>query len=289
MTVRELKTTPNTLGLYAKALIAGFSRKGGALPELELVQNQVRIDRQHLADYNRLCGFAVRDTVPSTYLHILTASLQMVLMTDTSFPFALLGLVHVRNRIDQLRPVKTSELIDFRTRVNNLQAHEKGITFDLVSEAFIDGEKVWADVSTYLRRQATDSTQASSEKVTKPATKAAPPAASAQWAVPSDIGRRYAAISGDSNPIHLYAFTAKLLGFPQAIAHGMWTKAACLAALESQLPDAYSVDVQFKLPVLLPAKVAFSSSLSANTVSFAVHGARSGKPHLAGTVVALPL
>lgn len=290
MTVRELNSLPNALGLYAKAVIGGFGRKGGNLPDLEIVLNGHQIDRAHLADYNRVCGFALRDTVPSTYLHILTFPLQMVLMTDSSFPFALMGLVHVRNRIDQLRPVKSSETLSFRTRVSNLQPHDKGITFDLISEAYVGSEKVWVDYTTYLRRQPVEK-KAAGEKPAK--TVAAKPAAtgkpnaSAIWTVPGDIGRRYGAVSGDRNPIHLYAATAKLLGFPQAIAHGMWTKAACLAAIESRLPDAYSVDVQFKLPVLLPAKVAFNSEPTADGFRFGVNDARKGKPHVSGVVTAL--
>lgn len=287
MTVRELNSLPNALGLYAKAVIGGFGRKGGKLPDLEIVLNGHQIDRAHLADYNRVCGFALRDTVPSTYLHILTFPLQMVLMTDASFPYALMGLVHVRNRIDQLRPVKSSETVSFRTRVGNLQPHDKGITFDLISEAYVGSEKVWVDYSTYLRRQPVE--KKAGEKAARPAKAAASaqPGATALWTVPGDIGRRYGAVSGDRNPIHLYAATAKLLGFPQAIAHGMWTKAACLAAIESRLPAAYSVDVQFKLPVLLPAKVAFSSEPTSEGFLFAVNDARKGRPHVSGVVTSL--
>ena len=36
----------------------------------------------------------------------------------------------------------------------------------------------------------------------------------------------------------------------------MWSKARCLAALENRLPDAYTVEVAFKLPVPLPSTVA---------------------------------
>ncbi len=286
MAVRELTSLPNSLSLYAKAVAGAPTRKGGDLPDLELVLANQTIDKAHLAEYNRVCGFTLRDVVPSTYLHVLTFPLQMVLMTDSSFPFALMGLVHVRNRIDQLRPVRSDETISFRTRVNNLQAHDKGVTFDLVSEAFVGEEKVWIDISTYLRRQRTAaSPEANAEKAPKKA--ATVPAASATWIVPSDIGRRYGAVSGDRNPIHLYAITARLLGFPQAIAHGMWSKAACLAALDGRLPDAYSVDVQFKLPILLPAKVAFSSEPLNSGYRFAVHDARKGKPHLSGRIKAL--
>ena len=104
------------------------------------------------------------------------------------------------------------------------------------------------------------------------------------WNVPGDIGRRYAAVSGDRNPIHLHPLTAKLFGMKAPIAHGMWTKARCLAALEGELPEAYSVDVRFKLPIFLPAKVAFDASQRGGGWEFSVTGAKDGKPHLSGEV-----
>lgn len=284
-TVREITAMPSALGLYAKAVVGSFTRQGGDLPTLEIAYHNHKIDLAHLAEYCRICGFTVRDVLPSTYLHILTNPLQIVLMTDKSFPFALMGLVHVRNRIEQLRPVKCSEVLSFRTRARNLQPHDKGITFDLISEAFVGSEKVWVDYSTYLRRQATGPTKSKAQGE-KPA-KANKPTSGAIWIVPADIGRRYGAVSGDRNPIHLYAVTAKLLGFPQAIAHGMWTKSACLAAFDGRLPNAYNIDVQFKLPILLPAKVAFNSEDIANGFRFTVVDARKGKPHVAGTITAL--
>ena len=53
-----------------------------------------------------------------------------------------------------------------------------------------------------------------------------------------DVGRAYAEVSGDHNPIHTSRIGARLFGFPRPIAHGMWTQARCLAALPSRLPDA---------------------------------------------------
>jgi acyl dehydratase len=107
------------------------------------------------------------------------------------------------------------------------------------------------------------------------------PQPTAIWRVGPDTGRRYAAVSGDHNPIHTSRLGARLFGFARPIAHGMWTKARCLAALDGRLPDAYTVDVAFKLPILLPAKVGFHA---APAWTFAVHDAKSGRPHLSGTV-----
>ena len=202
---------------------------------------------------------------------MLAFPLAMELLTGP-FPFSPLGLVHVANRIEQLRPLTADERLDLRLWAADLRAHDRGRSFDVLAEASVDGEVVWRDVSTYLHRESKGGGGGRD--------RAEPPPPAAIWAVPGDIGRRYAAVSGDSNPIHLRNVTAKALGQPGAIAHGMWTKARCLAALESTLPGAYTVDVRFKLPLRIPGRVAFSAGDGA----FAVHDARSGKPYLEGTI-----
>ncbi len=111
--------------------------------------------------------------------------------------------------------------------------------------------------------------------------------AGATWKLGGDLGRRYAAVSGDRNPIHMHSLTAKPLGFPRAIAHGMWTKARCLAALESRLPDAFAVDVRFRKPILLPSRVEFASTGEGEEIDFAVRDAKRDTPHLDGHVAPL--
>lgn len=106
--------------------------------------------------------------------------------------------------------------------------------------------------------------------------------ASAEWRLEGDLGRRYAAVSGDRNPIHMHSLTAKPLGFPAAIAHGMWTKARCLAAIESRLPDAFTVEVRFRKPILLPAHVQFASAEEEGQILFSVRDAKRRTPHLDG-------
>jgi hypothetical protein len=146
----------------------------------------------------------------------------------------------------------------------------------MVAVASSGDEAVWRSVSTYLKRSGGGK---SSEKKD-----AAPPEPEAIWKLGGDVGRRYAGVSGDRNPIHMHPMTARLFGFPKPIAHGMWLKARCLAALEGELPSAAEFDVAFKLPLLLPAEVGFSSRPAGAGREFAVHDARNGKPHLEGSV-----
>jgi acyl dehydratase len=282
MATKELSSPPRLATLYPKALAGPALRLipiGGPkreLPDTQLKVSGIEIDHGHLERYREVCGFASgAGTLPATYPHMLAFPLAMQLMTDRSFPFPAMGLVHIENRIEQLRPIGAEERLGVRVRKADLAEHERGTKFDIVAEASTGGQNVWRSRSTYLHRE-----KRGGGKREGNSRRSTPPQPRAYWDVPDDIGRRYAAVSGDRNPIHLHPLTAKLFGFPRPIAHGMWLKARCLAEIESELPDAYTVSVQFKLPLLLPARVAFSAS----TEEFAVHDAASGKPHIAGSV-----
>jgi len=277
--IRELDSMPSLATLYPKALLGGVLRKpsGDSLPDTELVRTGVVVDPAHLAAYNTVCGFRLSDELPATYPHMLAFPLQMALMTEPGFPFPLLGMVHVANRITQHRALRVSEPLAVRVRAENLRPHEKGRQFDVVSEAQVGDETVWTDVSTYLRRGPGSGSSRRDQLV--------PPTPDAIWRIPGDIGRRYAEVSGDRNPIHLHALTARLFGFPAAIAHGMWTKAHALAAFEGRLPEAFTVDVKFKQPVLLPAKAGFTSWATPEGWAFELWS--KSKPHLEGSISSL--
>ncbi len=270
---------------YPKALLrlVPFVGGGERLPADEVRREGVEVDRANLTAYQRVCGFPVSDRLPATYPHMVAFTMSMDLMTRLSFPFGVIGLVHVANEVQVLRPMTAGDRLDVTVRTADLRDHERGRQFDVVADATVGDEPVWRSRSTYLHREGGGSGGSPGEK----GDREAPPVPSAVWPVPGDIGRRYAGVSGDANPIHLHPLPARLFGFPRAIAHGMWVKARCLAAIGSHLPDAYTVDVRFKLPMLIPAKAAFSTSAQGGgSRVFAVHDARSGKPHVTGTVVA---
>ncbi len=286
MSVVELDSSPKLGPLFGRAVLGmlpGIASRRKDLPDTVLVRKDVVVDPDHLAKYNEVCGFRLTDALPSTYPHILAFPLQVKLMSDPSFPFPLMGLVHLSNKITQRRPLTLADSFTLRVHVENLRDHEKGKQFDVISEVIPAGEDepVWVDVSTYLKRGGGSGGGKSKKE------QLAQPTARAIWRIPSDIGRRYAEVSGDHNPIHLYNATAKLLGFPRAIAHGMWTKAHALAAFEGKLPDAYEIDVTFKLPVLLPAKAGFTSWTTAEGHTFELWDARKPKPYLEGRITRL--
>ncbi len=291
---RKLDGAPSILPLYARAalpLLPGASRLpfvpggGGEIPDVRLELDGVTADPAKVAAYAKVCGFTLRDSLPPTYPHVLAFPLHMALMSDGSFPFGTVGLVHIANRITQYRPLGTGEELSLRVEATKIAAHPKGRSFDVVTEARVGRQIAWESTSTFLRRGKGDPGAASAEAF--PIVAEATPA-SAEWTLPGDLGRRYAAVSGDRNPIHMHSLTAKPLGFPAAIAHGMWTKAKALGALDARLPDAFAVDVRFRRPILLPAKVEFATSdVDDGEIDFSVRGRgkKRGDRHLDGRVL----
>jgi acyl dehydratase len=276
-----LESPPNMAALFARAALTVRGR-GGDLPDTRLARKGVVPDPGEVAAYDRVCRFPVGDILPPTYPHMLTFPLQMALMSDRSFPLALPGFVHVRNRIEVLRAIRADEPLDLEVWTERFATHRSGATVDLCATVAAGGTEVWRSRSTYLSRGAT-------------APEGAPEAdvgvavgdlerVAATWRIPADAGRRYAKVSGDVNPIHLSGLTAKAFGFKRAIAHGMWVKARVLGALSGRLPDALSIDVGFRKPLFLPSTVTLSTAQADGGWDVAVRNATSGTEHVLGTI-----
>ncbi|HET8707465.1 MAG TPA: MaoC/PaaZ C-terminal domain-containing protein [Pseudomonadales bacterium] len=281
MSTEILSSAPSILTLYPRAIIGSIlPKKSKQLPDDALGMNNVATDRSALHAYNKVCGFNDSDLMPPTWPHILAFPLHMALMTRPAFPFPLLGLVHIRNKITQHRPIKITEKLNIHCRFGALEPHEKGQAFSIITEARVGNELVWDSLSTMLKRGKSGPKQEKSSEAELPVNPTRE-----SWTVPEDIGRRYGKVSGDMNPIHIHAVTARLFGFPKAIAHGMWAKSRILAALAPAIgTQPFSVDVNFKLPVLLPAKVSFLSASKDHQIIFELRDEKGEKPHQRGVV-----
>ncbi|MEV0324627.1 MaoC family dehydratase [Streptomyces sp. NPDC050658] len=237
-------------------------------------------DPRHLTAYARLCGYRTEADALLTYPHILGFPLAMRIMSTRAFPLPLIGLVHTSVDIARSRPLHTTEPLEIDVHAAKLSPHRRGTEATLVTEARdADGTTVWASSSTYLARHKTSSNN--SETAPRPAKTPDPLPALADWPLPADLGRRYAAVSGDRNPIHLHPLTARALGFPRTIAHGMWTVARCLAEQEADAEGALHVHAEFKAPVMLPGTVTYAATPDGE--AFQLRGAK-GELHLTGSV-----
>jgi acyl dehydratase len=167
----------------------------------------------------------------------------------------------------------------FRVCAQGLRPHDRGRQIDVVTDAHIDGAVVWREYTTYLRRESR-AVRTGGEA----GTAALPPPVAARWVVPSQLGTWYSRVSGDRNPIHTSRIAARVFGFRQPIAHGMWTLARCLATLEGRLPEQVVVEANFHRPVPLPTTLAFAATPAGTLWTLALADAETGRPHLSGTV-----
>ncbi len=253
-------------------------RPGATLPADRLTRPAAPAAPGPLAAYRRICDFPATGPLPLTYPHVLAFPLAMRLMTGRGFPLPVVGLVHTWIEITARRAVRDTEELALTVYAQALTPHRRGTEVTMATEARVSGELVWESRSGYLSRHATKAAAAPKEEAPELP-------ASAEWRLPGDLGRRYGAVSGDRNPIHLHPLTARLFGFPRAIAHGMWTVARCLAEAEGR-PDERAgelrtVRADFRAPVLLPTTVTYAADPAGN--AFALRSA-SGRVHLTGTV-----
>ncbi|MCW2541810.1 MAG: MaoC domain protein dehydratase [Frankiales bacterium] len=297
MSQPEPESAPRSVALsMAKGVVRSLplarvrSGRAALSPDLVLRTGPQAIDQARLAAYQRVCGARVSDVLPPGYLHVLGFPLAMARMTQADFPFPLLGLVHVVNRTSQHRQLTLADRPRLAVHAANLRPHRSGQQVDIITEARLDDALVWTETSTYLCRGRREERRNFPQE--PPNSPQDPPnspqerhGVGIRFQVPADVGRRYAAVSGDRNPIHLSAMSARLFGFRRAIAHGMWLQARLLSCFEGRLPDQFVVECEFRKPVPLPGDVRLIETRPALRPSsrfFELQGSRDGRTLVTG-------
>ena len=265
MEYTRLPGIPNLLGQYGKAAVGalpvvGGSRDGTSMPSKGVEVTGVRVDVANLAAYARVCDLRLTDELPLTYPFTLAFPLSMQLMLDPDYPVPAMGSVHLTNEIESRRPLRVGDELNIRAHAENLREHPAGLLLDVVTEIRTgdDDEPAWVQRSGLLSKRRTSLTP---PKDAPRPPKPAPPTA-AEIGDPTVVKSvseaqisEYAAVSGDRNPIHVSGVGAKAFGFPNVIAHGMWTAATLLGVVEGEVPQRARYSVEFGKPVILPAKL----------------------------------
>lgn len=273
--------TPPALGpLYARALLDRRPPRmpeGRETPRLEGRLAPQAIDEARLSRYRSVCGFAPSEAVPITYPHVLAAGLQMRMLTEPTFPVRIAGLIHVSHVIRQRRPIPGDARPGIHCWLEGSQTTEAGEAFCLNATAELDGEICWEEETHFIARSA----RRGRGSPPRPADGASTPLD--RWDAPADIGRRYARVSGDYNPIHLWPWSARLFGFPGAIAHGMWSLARCAAALAPRTAGPCTLMARFLRPLVLPATVELRGAEEASATTFQLIDPLDGTVYLGGS------
>jgi len=327
--------------LYAQAAI--YSPPPFKYPEHDFVipklpsgarEKTVKINSKHCDQYHRLTKWqnGIAAIVHPNYVQTLSLSMQLDMMVSNPFPFKPMGLVHVANKIDVHFLPEQNASLKLKTAFGKVFYHRRGWLFEVQTSAEVDQVQAIMGTSYYLaRRRHSSEANKHFQSEAKKAGQGLPSwiddivqdalegedevtscmsAVSESLVFSDDIGRKYAKVSGDYNPIHLYPYTAKLLGFKKAIAHGMYSKALAVSKV-AQHTQFYkrscSIKCVFMLPIMLPLNTElliqgpqgkFGADVESNEhFDFALSSTPSSKPsankrnksriHLVGSIEAL--
>jgi acyl dehydratase len=267
---RLLPAPPRLPVLYATAVTHSAraalrrTRREATLPTNRHRLENVVADPEKVAGFQRLMGQAQPEFLPSGYVHTLAFPVAVSVLARADFPLPLLGMIHLRNEIHHRRPIPVGEPLSVTAWVENLRPHRSGTQVDVVVDVHGTSGPAWNGRSTYLAKGVhLASTAAAGVRAAATETERAPEELPAfptrEWMLDVDAGRRYAAVSGDYNPIHLSALTARALGMKRPIAHGMYLASRMVADAGpgETIPFRWTVD--FRTPVTLPSRVFLSS------------------------------
>jgi acyl dehydratase len=166
-----------------------------------------------------------------TWLSVITA------MTDVELHADLLRLLHSAQDIEFLVPIRPGDSIASTARIASIETHQGGDSMALELEAH-NARGVTVNRTTFTifirgRRTAAAIAEGKTDDV---GVRGVPIIDVAQT-IDLDQTSRYAAASGDLNPIHVDANVAKMAGLPGIIVHGLCTMAFTAKVIVDRLCD----------------------------------------------------
>jgi acyl dehydratase len=281
-------SAPAIAPAYLKILLArkpAFATD--SVPRIEAVLDHFSVDRRQLARYRRVCGDRDSAQLPITYPHVMATPLHLAMLACEAFPVSLLGVVHIRNRIVQHRPLHVDDAGQIHAWLEGHRETARGQELDLQTQVRVDGQTVWSETSTFLARRPGRS-KVAARQPGLPSVEIPPrqDVTTSTFIVAPGVGRQYARVSGDFNPIHIADVAARFFGFKRAMAHGMWSLARCAAEIGgAAFSHPCTLDVAFKRPIAFCARIVLESWMADQRVGFSLRDSRAERGHLLGSVV----
>ncbi|MCG8614665.1 MAG: hypothetical protein MI802_00505 [Desulfobacterales bacterium] len=283
--------TPGMPGLFGKMICLSMVRSSGLSPDTALsnkglVFRNRRIDPENLSRFKAVCGYDNdannTEMVPAPYIQTLFIGIIGRFISSSDFPINPMGLIQVGQSFELKRPVMPETPLDLFCSLLDMSQTPKGIHSRFLLEARDGDNLVWEGISTYFTRAKNPPPKKKKDRAEE-----VPLTVRETITLPENTGRRYAGVSGDYNPHHLYAWTARFIGFKRAIAHGMWSLARACASLEKTFghPEIYRIEGALKLPIFLPGTVTLGYETEDTQAEFELRDADKGLPHLKGRFI----
>jgi hypothetical protein len=287
-----LDEAPPKLSGYVRSVILPRRRfaPDAAVPPIHITRRGLAIDRQHLAEFGRLCHWRLSDQLPLVYPLMLLFHYHLGIFSHAAFPCSLRQLLGLRNHVVQRRRIGADERLDLDVRSRGCRVLAKGVEFDIHSIFSSDGEPVWESVHVYYLRGRYGGDDARAPSVDLGALGVVD--FEARWDAPTDAKWEFAKFCGDLNPAHYFAPWARALGFRRDFAHTQRMVAECLRRLPQDLDamasGALRLDVAFKGPVYYGSSLVLKSTRQRDGNRFDLYCGDVDKPAIPGRLRAVP-
>lgn len=224
-----------------------------------------------------------KKVISPIFPYSLLTHLHIQLATHDSFPGSPLGILHKRETIQQLGNLKLGKW-DFETHLDYFKAEKNGYELSIITNLFIDGILVWQSETIGFIKQ-TDNIAPTPGKNKKAKIDLSEYTLVKRISARPLKANRYAWISGNIDPIHFWPLTAKLMGHPTSIMHGMWSVGRIAAVLPIKDFKGAIIHIKFISGFYLPGKADILIKKEGSTTKFVFNNTKKEKPYLIGDVV----
>ncbi len=259
----------------ALAFAGKWSRDGGEIPgdlERSLVSGRIPTpSRALLADFMRVtqCDPAflrleggAQALPPTFYVTWAMAALGEAIV-KLPLPYDYARVLHSASEVRYSRPLCIDETAEYTTRVTSIDDNPRRAKIrveSIVTERDSRGPEIFRNtMELHVPKPAPKQAGAKPKRPDPPAI-ADDMRAISDLRMPARLGRQYALVAGDFNPVHWSRLAARSMGFKSTFVQGYCTKALLAHGLIRQIlrgaaDRLVSLRVEFRKPILLPATV----------------------------------
>jgi acyl dehydratase len=261
-------------------LVARGVRARGAAPAWELSgprrkvaveRADIQVDPAHVRAYARATageGVAAfrgpEGVAPPFYPATWEVGLTLEMLAGLENPLPLGAMVHASTEMVWARPLPPGAAVRCRVELERVERTRRGLRLTVLARNWMGaGQLCCQGTSVFMLRMRAPGDTAGAPEPRADAAEAPADgwAELGRWDLPAGAGRRYARVSGDYNPIHLWPWTARPFGFRAPILHGYATAArAAHGIIEQRLRgDAGALRrmrIAFRAPLPLPSTAA---------------------------------
>lgn len=205
--------------------------------------NNIRIPQNKIKNFRKLFSLNKQQELPISYAFIAVFPYLIKVFTDKRFALSPIGLIHLSSEFIEHQQIDYAAPFDIKILIKQNSSDDRGKLINIETKLYQNGILSVSNNNTMLKRlkQKSGKRHSQNKRVNNFT-------GELLGVITRGEILRYSKVSADFNPIHVSSLMAKLLGFPKAIAHGMYL--LNLAITKSGIQPNYLL-VAFKKPCFI--------------------------------------